>query len=67
VVTAQALNVRTGPGASNALAAGSPLPQGARVTGMEDSGGWKRIQAASGVTGWVSASFLAPAPVPAQV
>jgi len=64
VVTAAALNVRGGPGASNALVAGSPLASGTHVVGLEDSGGWKRIQAPNGVTGWVSASFLAPAPAP---
>jgi hypothetical protein len=60
-VTASGLNVRSGPGASNPTVAGSPLPAGTLVQGLEDSAGWKRIAgqgAASGVTGWVSAQFL---------
>lgn len=62
-VTADSLNVRGGPDASNAPVAGSPLAKGTRVEGLEDNGGWKRIKAANGVTGWVSAKFLAPVPV----
>ncbi|HET7463705.1 MAG TPA: SH3 domain-containing protein [Longimicrobium sp.] len=65
-VTADSLNVRSGPAASNALVAGSPLAKGTQVEGLEDNGGWKRIKAANGVTGWVSAQYLAAA-VPAGV
>jgi uncharacterized protein YgiM (DUF1202 family) len=58
-VTAASLNVRGGPGASNALVHGSPLAHGAVVQGHEDQNGWKRITAqGSGVTGWVSAQYL---------
>ncbi len=66
-VTASSLNVRSGPGASNALVHGSPLAHGAVVQGHEDQNGWKRITAqGSGVTGWVSAQYLtAAAPQPA--
>ncbi|HET7233637.1 MAG TPA: SH3 domain-containing protein [Longimicrobium sp.] len=66
-VTADSLNVRSGPGASNGLVAGSPLAKGTLVEGLEDNGGWKRITAANGVTGWVSATYLAPAAAPAGV
>lgn len=67
-VTADALNVRSGPGAGNALVAGSPLAKGTVVQGFEDNGSWKRVTAqGSGVTGWVSAKFLAAVPAPAGV
>lgn len=66
-VTADSLNVRGGPDASSAPVAGSPLPKGTQVEGLEDNGGWKRVRAASGVTGWVSAQYLAPAAAPAPV
>jgi uncharacterized protein YraI len=70
-VTASSLNVRSGPGASHPAVAGSPLPQGTAVQGVEDEGGWKRVVAegtingVAGITGWVSAQFLAPAAAPA--
>ena len=61
-VTATELNVRAGPGTGNAPVAGSPLPHGAVVQRHEDSGGWARVTAeGSGVSGWVSAKYLAPA------
>ena len=59
----QTLNVRSGPGASNPTVAGSPLPPGAVVRGVEDQAGWKRITAeGSAVAGWVSAQFLEAIP-----
>jgi N-acetylmuramoyl-L-alanine amidase len=62
----QTLNVRGGPATTHALVAGSPLPPGAVVRGVEDQGGWKRVAAEdSGVAGWVSAQFLEP--IPAQL
>ncbi len=67
-VTADELNVRSGPGADSALVPGSPLSRGTVVQGMEDDGSWKRVVAQdSGVTGWVSSAFLAAAPAPAGV
>jgi hypothetical protein len=72
-VVSTTLNVRTGPGASNATVPGSPLPKGTVVTGVQDQGGWKQVTAqgtingVENVTGWVAASFLQPAPVPAGV
>ena len=68
-VAASGLNVRSGPGAQNAPVAGSPLPAGTLVDGLEDQSGWKRVRAhgtvngVAGVTGWVAASFLHPAVV----
>ena len=58
-VTADSLNVRSGPGASNPTVAGSPLARGVVVTGVADQDGWKQISAP--VSGWVSARFLQPA------
>jgi len=58
------LNIRSGPGASNPLVNGGPLPAGTVVQGFEDSGTWKRVavqgtvHGVAGVTGWVSARFL---------
>ncbi|HEU4559351.1 MAG TPA: SH3 domain-containing protein, partial [Longimicrobium sp.] len=61
-VTADSLNIRSAPSASAPLA-GSSLPKGTVVKGLEDNGGWKRVSVeGSGVTGWVSAKFLPPAP-----
>jgi N-acetylmuramoyl-L-alanine amidase len=58
------LNVRSGPGASNPTVSGSPLPEGTFVRGGQDQDGWKQVTAeGSGVSGWVSAKFLEPAPL----
>jgi N-acetylmuramoyl-L-alanine amidase len=58
------LNVRSGPGASNAPVAGSPLAEGTFVRGGQDQDGWKQITAeGSSVSGWVNAKFLEPAPL----
>lgn len=71
VVTADSLNIRSGPGASNPAVAGSPLPKGTVVRGLADQGGWKQVRVdgtvhgVANATGWVSAQFLAPAPVTA--
>jgi predicted chitinase len=66
-VTADSLNIRSGPSASSALA-GNSLPKGTVVQGLEDNGGWKRVTVqGSGVTGWVSAKFLAAVAAPAGV
>lgn len=59
-VTASSLNVRSGPGTENAIVAGGPLSEGTVVQGLEDQDGWKKIIVqGSGVTGWVSAKYLA--------
>ncbi|WP_420127158.1 N-acetylmuramoyl-L-alanine amidase [Longimicrobium sp.] len=59
-VTASSLNVRSGPGATNATVPGSPLAKDTVVQELEDSGEWKRVVSlgASQVTGWVKAEFL---------
>jgi uncharacterized protein YraI len=59
-VTASSLNVRSGPGASNATVPGSPLAKDAVVQELEDSGDWKRVVllGASQVTAWVKAEYL---------
>lgn len=51
------LNVRTGPGTS--FKAIDSLPNGTGVTILEKSGNWRRVKANNGVTGWVSATYLA--------
>ncbi len=55
VVTASALNVRSGPGTGNRVV--GKLARGARVQALSTSGVWKRVTGA-GVTGWVHGSFL---------
>jgi N-acetylmuramoyl-L-alanine amidase len=53
------LNVRSGPDANAAPVAGSPLQANTFVRGLQDAGGWKRVQAeGSGVVGWVNAKFV---------
>lgn len=69
-VTASRLRVRKGPGADSPILAGSPLPAGTLVLGGRDEGDWKlvtvqgEVNGYPGLTGWVSAQYLAPA-VPA--
>lgn len=67
-VTASALNVRGGPGASNPTVAGSPLAQGTAVLVQQSQGGWMHVTVpGTSTAGWVSAKYLQPAqaPVPA--
>jgi uncharacterized protein YraI len=65
-VTADSLNVRSGPGAGNPTVAGSPLAKGATVQAEQAQDGWTHVVAqGSGVTGWVSSKYLQPA-VPAH-
>jgi len=62
-VTASTLNVRGGPDASQPTVAGSPLARGTVVQARQAQGGWMQVVAqGSGVTGWVSAQYLQPAP-----
>lgn len=65
-VTADSLNVRSGPGGSNPTVAGSPIRKDTIVQELDERDGWKRIVTLSGaqVTGWVSAQFVAPTVVP---
>lgn len=65
-VTASKLRVRKGPGADTPVLAGSPLPAGTVVLGGRDEGEWKlvtvqgEVNGYPGLTGWVSAQYLAP-------
>lgn len=58
VVTADALNVRRGPGSEHPVVAN--LSKGTRVERLEAADGWLRIQTPDGITGWISARFAAP-------
>lgn len=60
-VTADSLNVRSGPGSGNAVV--TTLARGTVVTAVADQDGWKQITAPA--AGWVSAQFLQAA-VPAH-
>ena len=51
------LNVRSGPGTSFKVL--NSLANGTGVTILEKSGNWRRVKANNGVTGWVSATYLA--------
>jgi uncharacterized protein YraI len=70
-VAASSLNVRSGPDKAHAPVAGSPVPGGTVVRGLEDHGEWKRVavqgtvNGVSGITGWASAQYLQPAAAPA--
>jgi len=64
------LNIRSGPSGGDAPVAGSPLPAGTVVEGLQDQGDWKRVSVQgtvngrTGITGWVSAKYLQPAVIP---
>jgi putative chitinase len=67
-VTASSLNVRSGPGSSNPVVAGSPLAQGTKVHAQQTQDGWTHVVAdGSGVTGWVSAKYLQAVAAPATL
>ncbi len=57
-ITASVLNVRRGPGTSNAIV--TTVRQGASVTILEERGGWYRISYAGAPSGelWVSGSYV---------
>jgi len=58
-VTAQALNMRKGPGTSHAVL--TSLPRGTAVSIVSESGGWLEIEVASGgktLRGFVSAQYV---------
>lgn len=56
-ITADSLNVRQGAGSTHPVV--TTLPKGTRVERLEESGGWLRIQADDGTTGWISARYAA--------
>ncbi len=57
VVTASALNVRSGPGTGNTVL--GQLASGALVSILGQSGSWRQIRFGNG-TGWVSGDYLRP-------
>lgn len=61
-VTAETLNVRSGPGTGHPPVAGGPLRKDAVVQELEEGDGWKRVVSLGDtqVTGWVNAHYLAP-------
>lgn len=61
-VTADTLNVRSGPGTDHPPVAGGPLRKDAVVQELEEGSGWKRVVSLGGtqVTGWVKAQYLSP-------
>lgn len=57
VVTAKALNLRSGPGTEHGVA--GKLVKGDRVRVLDEQGDWKRVQSEkSGSEGWASARYL---------
>jgi cell wall-associated NlpC family hydrolase len=56
-VTATALNLRTGPGTSNAIIL--TMPNGAIVDVLAVSGGWYKVTY-NGKTGWATGTYLTP-------
>jgi len=64
------LNIRSGPSSSDAPVAGSPLPAGTVVEGLQDQGDWKRVavqgtvNGRAGIVGWVAARYLQPSVIP---
>ena len=55
-VTASSLNIRKGPSTSNAKVGSASKGQIVNILGK--SGTWTKIKTSSGVTGWVSSSYL---------
>jgi uncharacterized protein YgiM (DUF1202 family) len=65
-VTADSLNVRSGPGLSNPIV-GAPLAKGTQVQALGEQDGWTQVSVpGSGVTGWASSKYLQPVGVPAH-
>jgi uncharacterized protein YgiM (DUF1202 family) len=57
IVTANTLNIRSEPGAGNAVL--TSAPQGARVTILETKDGWHRVRLGDRTEGWASAQYIA--------
>ena len=55
-VTADALNVRSGPSTSYSIT--TKIYKGNKVEILETSNGWHKIKTSSGTTGWVSGEYL---------
>jgi uncharacterized protein YgiM (DUF1202 family) len=62
VVTAQELNVRSGPGFNHAIA--GYVVQGEALQVISHTPGWLYVRTASGLNGWVAANYTAPQVVP---
>ncbi|MCO5165604.1 MAG: penicillin-insensitive murein endopeptidase [Planctomycetes bacterium] len=60
VITASALNVRTGPGTSYRIL--GSLPRGTQVVIVGTSGNWRQIELGPDTRGWVYFAYLAAAP-----
>ena len=56
IVTASALNVRSGPSTSYTVT--TKLYKGNKVTILETSNGWMKIKTSNGTIGWVSSSYI---------
>lgn len=62
VVTAQELNVRSGPGYNHAIA--GYVVRGEALEVLGSAPGWYHVRTASGLYGWVMVNFTAPQVVP---
>ncbi|MCI0709958.1 MAG: SH3 domain-containing protein [Chloroflexi bacterium] len=58
IVTAYALNVRSGPSTSYAIIGRLVLFTPVQIIGRNDAGTWLRIRRSSGTLGWVSATYV---------
>lgn len=62
VTISKGLNIRKGPGTSNAIV--GSLAGGSVVEVKEKSSGWYKIKTANGVEGWVSGDYVTPTDEP---
>lgn len=62
VTISKGLNIRKGPGTSNAIV--GSLPVGSVVEVKEKSSGWYKIKTANGIEGWVSGDYVTPTEEP---
>ena len=58
IVTAYALNVRSGPSTSNTIIGRLVLFSPVQIVGRNDAGTWLRIRRTNGELGWVSATYV---------
>lgn len=64
VVTADRLNVRSGPGTTHAVVVS--VPQGTRLTILETGAEWVRVRTEGGEEGWASARYVAIEAAPSE-
>jgi N-acetylmuramoyl-L-alanine amidase len=62
VVTGSIVNVRNGPGTTNAVI--GQVSQGERLPFLEQSGDWRRVKLSNGSTGWVAGWLVSIQSVP---